>query len=403
MSVYSHILSLPTTTPFSGTIPPSGLVGRVANETMNNLVSSISVNSGASYDQHSIINKDMLSNNSYRPIFLSLIRKRLIELCSHKNSSSKLPLSTSISINSMQNSNATGNNPYYSGNANIYASNARQSSISNLSLTELNINHYQEQQQAAAQQGKSRSSSINLRKQSLTRNNSYNSTTTSNWLHVGNLSTIRHPNESTDSLQSMQDYVPQPFINRSANGTSNSPNGNSALGNMSTPTGSAFSFNNMMMDYQTPPGSNTGSNKSSFSTPPGAPLHNIQIVQNPVSTSTTAPVPNLQEYDEFNFGSRSRSSSNPRLNGFPRPLTINTDNANLQALNSLNGNTETLDSPFMSATTPSDDFSLMQNAFINGSIPQSPIAEEREERILPTKLSLSEKKRDSLRLKRGIL
>lgn len=388
MSIYGHILSLPTTTPFTGTIPPSGLVSKVANETMNNLINTTYNNAYPLYDQHQIINRDMLTNNSFQPIFLLLIRKRLIELCSNKQNLAKLPISTSITVNSLSqavNSYNQINNPYGQN-----ANNFRQSSISNLSLTELNINNYHEQQ-AQQQQQKSRAPSVNLRKQSLTRNNSYSNNTNNNgnnWLHVGNLNTISNPNGSTDSLQSMQDFVPQPFINRSA--SYHSPN---QPGNTATPTGQSFGFNNMMMDYQTPP----TSNKSSFSTPPSS-GNNVQIIQNPLPNQPTI---NTQEYDEFNFGQRSRSSSNSsRLNSFPRPLTINTDNANIQSMNGFNGN-DTLDSPFMSATTPSDEFSLMQNSF-GGSIPQSPIAEEIEERSLPSRICLSEKKRDSLKLKRGI-
>lgn len=361
MSVYSNILSLPTTTPFSGIIPPSGLVSKVANETMSALISTTGSNNFPIYDQQHIINRDALNNSFYHPIFLQLIRKRLIELCSNKNNLNKLPLSTSISVGNQMTNN--GVNPY---NSNI-----RQSSISNLSLNELNLNQYHE--------SKARNSSFNnLRKQSLTRNNSYSGQSgnpnTSNWLHVGNLNTIRHPNESTDSLQSMQDYVPQPFINRS---------GNSFSSNMTTPTNQSFGFNNMMLDYQTPP----SSNKSSFSSPSG--YSNIQIVQN--TTPNSNMIPNQQEYDEFNFGNdvRSRSSSNSSRLTNSRPLTINTDNANLQALNSLNGNYDALDSPFMSATTPTQEYN---NAFYQSE----------DQRVLPNKISLSEKKRDSLKLKRGI-
>lgn len=416
MTIYSHILSLPTTTPFSGTMPPSGLVSKVANETMMNLINDTANKENPSYDQQQIINYDMLNNTSYQPIFLQLIRKRLLELCANKNDLNKLPVSTSITItnttqgaiisngpalsrtNSQNPYGAVNNNPYGSSSNNPYGNNVRQSSISNLSLTDLNISNYQQQQQQQQQdQNRSRAASVNLRKQSLTRNNSYSNG--NNWLHVGNLNTIKNPNESTDSLQSMQDFVPQPFINRSAPGSSGNNN--------TTPSNQGFSH--MMMDYQTPP----SSNKSSFSTPPSnGNGNNVQIVHG----GSNLHVPNAMDFDEFNFtGDRSRSNSaGSKQNNFPKPLTINTDNANLQALNSLTGNADTLDSPFMSATTPSEDFQMMMhaphtpnnhnhpgnNGFLQTPIPESP---NEDERALPfNKVSLSEKKRDSLKLKRGI-
>lgn len=425
-TIYNHILSLPTTTPFLGSIPPSGLVSKVANETIMNLIEH-SNNQDFAYDQQHIMNYESLRNSSYQPIFLQLIRKRLIELCSSRNNATKLPATTTISVISDVGSTLNNNNPY--GGNNPYNNNVRQSSISNLSLTDLNISNY-EQQQQQQQQNKSRSSSVNLRKQSLTRNNSYNN----NWLHVGNLNTIKGPpyqhnpdlNGSTDSLQSMQDYVPQSIINRSAGSTVPNSSG-AANGNVTTPNTSFNGFNSLMMDYQTPP----SSNKSSFSTPgnqngpPPAPQQhqqqqhqppqhpgssrqnsNVQIIQNP----------NGMDFDDFNF-SQLRSNSTSRGNNFPKPLTINTDNANLQALNSLTGNTgDALDSPFMSATTPSEDFQkFMPNSngfpIISNSIPESPvesidldssIGSKKESHGIPNIISLSEKKRDSLKLKRGI-
>lgn len=416
MTVYSHILSLPTTTPFSGSIPPSGLVSKVANETMVNLINDTHNKENPCYDQQQIINHEMLNNSSYQPIFLQLIRKRLLELCANKNDLNKLPLSTSITISHTSNgpiiSNATstgGHNPYGSGSTNPYNTNFKQSSISNLSLTDLNISNYQQQQQQQQhqqqhQQNRSRAPSVNLRKQSLTRNNSYSNG--NNWLHVGNLNTIKHPNESTDSLQSMQDFVPQPFINRSDPNSTGGSGSSGSSGVGLTPTNQGFS--QMMMDYQTPP----ASNKSSFSTPPS---NNLQLSnQHVLVQGNHNNMPSAMDFDDFNFNNNSGSSRlNSKQINFPKPLTINTDNANLQALHSLTGNVDTLDSPFMSATTPSEDFQMMMhapqtptgitnanNGFLNNSIPESP---NEEDRHLPfNKVSLSEKKRDSLKLKRGI-
>lgn len=210
-------------------------------------------------------------------------------------------------------------------------------------------------------------------------------------------------NVSTDSLQSMQDYVPQSFITRSAGNTPTSSN------NTTTPNNG---FNSMMMGYQTPPNSNkssvsSGSTISSGST--SIPNQNIQIVHNNNGG-------NSNELDYFNFSdSRSRSSSRSG-NSFSVPLTINTDNANFQALNSLNGcDGDTLDSPFMSATTPSEEFGYFSqgNGFPNTPVDlnkdsdtssnSSNSSNTKKDSInLPSQFGLSEKKRDSLKLKRGI-
>lgn len=404
MSVYSHILSLPTTTPFLGTTPPSGLVSKVANETMSSLIMHTASNNLPAFDQQSIITNDYLKNNAYQPIFLQLIRKRLIELCAYQNSRdnniNKLPNSTTVSITVSGSNGAPYNN------------NIRQTSISNLSLTDLNISNYNSNSSSNNNLMRSRSSSLNLRKQSLTRNNSCNGT---NWLHVGNINNIRQQNGnnapmqndsmnvSSESLQSMQDYVPQSFITRSAGNTPTSSN------NATTPNNG---FNSMMMGYQTPPNSNkssvsSGSTISSSSTIPN---QNIQIFHN--NNGGT----NSNELDYFNFsGSRSRSASRSG-NSFPGPLTINTDNANFQALNSLNGcDGDTLDSPFMSATTPSEEFGYFNqsNGFPNipvesskdGDAPSNSAISSNPKKDsihVPSQFGLSEKKRDSLKLKRGI-
>ncbi|CUM64083.1 uncharacterized protein PRCAT00001672001 [Priceomyces carsonii] len=379
MSIYSYILSLPTTTPFLGTTPPSGLVSKVAHETMTSLISNTSSNGFPPYDYQSVISNDYLRNGHFQPIFLQLIRKRLIDLCTFSSSSNgKLPKSTTISLS-------------LSGNGN---NNLRQSSISNLSMTELNISNYNQNPQNPQNQNRSRSSSMSLRKQSLTRNNSY---TGNNWLHVGNLNNIRPPyvtenqNNSSDLLQSMQDFVPQALINKSANPNPNYPNYNSST----TPTISSSGFNSMMMDYQTPP-SSTKSSLSSV-TPP----QNIQIVH-------TA---NAPEIDEINFQLlQQRQGLQCRNSLFPNPLTINTESANTP-FNMMNGGQTTnagLESPFMSATTPSDDYGYFSGAIL-GQIAQNSTETLTQEdnasdpRInLPSQYSLSEKKRDSLKMKRGI-
>lgn len=420
MAVYSHILSLPTTTPFSGIIPPSGLVSKVANETMNNLMSTVNNSNSPIYDLQCIINYDYLRNHSYQPIFLQLIRKRFLDLCNHSSKQEvKLPQSTTISITVGGNGGSCMSNGN-DGNS-IYSNNFRQTSISNLSLTDANVANYANGSANGAQ--RSRSSSLNLRKQSLTRNNSYSG---NNWLHVGNLNNIRPPhgnvssstagfllhneklNGSTDSLQSMQDFVPQSFIQRSAGGGSNQSLISSQGGQSSS------NFNAMMMDYQTPPASSKGS-MSSSKTPPTS------------SSSMNANGNHASEVDDFSFfksrpisrsSSRAGSSSNILGNQLPRPLTINTDAANQQ----MNGFGTALDSPFMSATTPSEEYGYFMNTFQpsapraagttsssssigSGNIPESPqepLVDDSNKINLPSKFSLSEKKRDSLKLKRGI-
>lgn len=427
LSIYSHILSLPTTTPFLGMTPPSGLVSKVANETMSKLIANTQTSNPPLYDHQSIINAEYLRNHSYQPIFLQLIRKRLLDLClfnsynggdstnsnsynnntnSLNNTALKLPEATTISV---------------TASSNVANGGLRQSSISNLSLNELNILNYNSNNTST----RSRSSSLSLRKQSLTRNNSY---TNNNWLHVGNINSIRpssnangpihhggeHYNASTDSLQSMQDYVTQSFINRSANNNNNN-NNNASL------TAPSTNFNSMMMDYQTPPSSNKGSISGPTMTPP----YNTQTIQNSINNGHSM----NPEYDDFAFyqfqQARSRSSSRGN-NSFPIPLTINTDSANIQALNALNGgplsggpnahrNNHTglsLDSPFMSATSLSEE-----SGYFGDRFPQPPQVSSNVQADSPTnaepalgdsrinlhnQFSLSEKKRDSLKLKRGI-
>lgn len=426
MGVYSRILSLPTTTPFLGAIPPSGLVSKVANETMAGLVSSSDV-MGAIYDHHAVISPDNLRNSHYQPIFLQLIRKRLLDLCQFHGRVVEHGLERSLASSTSISITVAGGNGAPT-NASIYNTNTRQTSILNLPLTDLNISAVS----GSGAQARSRLSSMSLRKQSLTRNNSYLGT---NWLHIGNLNNIRptgnaENNMSTDSLQLMQDFVPQSFINRLAGqgglqpphvavhgahmGLQPPPQGpqlNQSHPQQTTPTNG---FNSMMMDYQTPPSSAKGL-FSAASTPLLAQL-NIHIVQTPT---------NSHDMDDFLFTLRSRLSS--RGNGaFPHPLTINTEHANIQG--------PTLDLPFMLATTPLDDYSYFMSCaggsggsagintgslsslvtstssqMSNYPIPESPVetlqdsTQAANNKInLPSQFSLSEKKRDSLKLKRGI-
>lgn len=405
LSTYQYFLGLPTTTPFLGTIPPSGLVSKVSNDTMSKLIQSTSSSASSnppSFDHQNIVSHDFLRNHSYKPIFLQLIRKRLIDLCSCHQNGLPLPQSTSITITV---TSGGGNGMPFtttttaSNSNNGMPPNIRQSSISNLSLTELNISNYNAALNggtknsavaaAAAMDNRSRSSSISLRKQSLTRNNSYSG---NNWLHVGNLNTIKpeaphskfstmhNDNLSTDSLQSIQDYVPQSFINKSGtNNSTNTSNGNSSLNNNNNNNSlhpsltSSNGFNSMMMDYQTPPSSQKGSISHQI-TPPSNSSSSHQIFNSG----------NENMVDDFSFYlSRSRSSS--RGTTLPKALHINTDavhnansskNGSFSSASSINGTTDTLDSPFMSSSKTSDDCGYFTNGFPvsqNGNIPHSPM------------------------------
>lgn len=453
MNIYSHIVSLPTTTPFLGTVPPSGLASRVANETFHNLIKNTASDASAMYDTHSLLSHDHLKNHAYQPIFLQLIRKRLIDLCSvQRPSSVPLPQITSVqvpvpsgpgvssgsqppngsfgashgasssigsigsigsmgSMGSMGSFNANATNSVYNGLG------MRQLSISNLLLNEQNVSNYNQQLAQAAQMvalnnSRLRLSSLNLRKQSLTRNNSYSGT---NWLHVGNVQNIRsnglgmNPEfgASSESLQLMNDYVPQAFIRLGA-----------LLANLTLAGGNwnqsipATGFNSMMLDYQTPP----SSGKSSIllgSTPSSAGANRDANSFNAQAAS---------DYEEFNHMlMRSRSSSRGNVGGlFPKPLTINTD-ASSFALSMQNGAAfgDTLNSPFVSATIPTEDGGFFGPSSLGNVLPgltglrsgplipespgkDVPMANGNNKINLPGQFSLSEKKRDSLKLKRGI-
>lgn len=315
---------------------------------------------------------------------------------------------------------------------NVYAARGGQLSILNLLLNEQNVNSYLQQQPTLAAQAAAlsrlRLSSLNLRKHSLTRNNSYNG---SNWLHVGNLLNIRpnanlgmhaDQNASTDSLQLMHDFVPRAFIQR--NNLSLALLGQPQL--QPAPGG----FNAMMLDYQTPP----SSSKSSFSL--GSTPNNSYGSYGGNFQPTPGSAGSGSEMDETDLEPlRSRSSSRGNgINGsFPRPLTINTDTCNfLQNMNmhipggysgqNYFGAGEALNSPFLSATTPSEESGYFGHPLSNGIgstlpstgglrggplIPGSPVKEPamangNNKINLPGQFSLSEKKRDSLKMKRGI-
>lgn len=458
LHVYSQIILFPTTTPFLGTIPPLGLVSRVANEAFHQLIKFTSENASSGnapplYDTQNILNIDALKNHALQPVILQLIRKRLIDLClCHRASIGAPHLTTPTTVQfpvglngaalgfAQASANPSAPSSAASGNSIYSGLGMKQLSLVNLLLNETNIANHQNANQTAQAIALSRlrSSSLNLRKHSLTRNNSYNG---SNWLHVGNVLSVRpntslglhqELNASTDSLQLMHDFVPQAFIQRLANSQGNILQGQ---GSGLTPGG----FNSMMLDYQTPP----TSSKSSFSltsTP------NNSFTGNYPYSMTPGSVGSISEMEDFSaepMQSRGSSRGNSLGSLLPKPLTINTDTGSF--LHNMNPHgqagyvgyggqqqmmpDEMLNSPFLSAVTPSDEggYFLAQGStpgassgsseghlhFGNGARGQGVIAEETKKDAsvaannnnkinLPNQFSLSEKKRDSLKLKRGI-
>lgn len=418
--IYSQIMAHPTTTPFSGTVPPSGMVLKVSNETMNVLMKTTAHSNHPVYDTSQVVNGDHLRSAAYHPVFLQLFRKRFLDLCTAQGSKTeaKLPAATSVSV-------AGGMPPLGS----------RHSLMSSLLLNELNIapnasgtNEAILTQSLPQAASRSRSASLDLRKQSLTRNNSHLGST---WLHVGNLTSVRgqiapEMAASTDSLQSVPDCVPQLLINRSgpahhshgshaASAAANSTHIASTLlaGNYPgnhptlTPNGSTSGFHAMMMDYHTPPGSHKGSVSSEYTPPSSA----LSLASSQWGSQTPHLVnPGLPSVPS-DFEPAPLPQHRAAGNSFPRPLTINTESAN-------SGHQLTLDSPFMSATTPSEEAGYFMNGgllgfslFLGAPLDEQREKEQREQRDqreprrdvnLPPSVSLSEKKRDSLKLKRGI-
>lgn len=328
MGVYTHLKLLPTTTPFSGFVPPLGLASRVAHETMTKLVQS----PPAVYDVQQILTHELL-NLDLAPVLLQLVRKRLIDVCVAQQTGGRPPEATTVLINGQ---GATVLNPL------------RQYSISNLLLTDLNISAYNQAQPPSLTR-------LRLRLLKLTRTAS--SSSSSNWLHVGNMLQI-HPNMSTELFQ---DYVPQLYINRLAN---------------------ACGINLMMMDY-TPP----APTQKLMHTPPQL----LHLLQQQMGS---------HDVDVLLYFSQHqpplRQLIGPEL--LPRS---DYDHALLRTLSISLGVhpfvSDALDLPFFLASTEETGY------FSNGFAHSQPSPRKDEEKVLlPSKYTLSEKKRDSLKMKRGI-
>ncbi|KAI5948832.1 hypothetical protein KGF57_005230 [Candida theae] len=338
----------------------------------------------------------------------------------------------------------------------------KNTSISNLSLNEMNLMHYnaqQSSQQAQAQgqgQGqsqnqpsnasiRSRSSSLNLRKQSLTRNNS------NNWLHVGNIHSLRprNSNASTDSL----DCVPiQANIFNYGGGEGSSTN--------STPPHSAGIQPHPQSNYFPQQPLSAGGNiqpQTAYYPPPPSSAHAQQDYPHMTPTSAPFNLPPVPPPPPFLQRSRSSTSGSTYGGaggggGPPSvPYHLNTESANAQALNSLNGRSSfnananpagfTLDSPFEPNSHPfsqpspqqwssqpcSQQYSMSQqqhqhqqqqqyqqyqqqrsSSFSSQSSQSSMLDDTATDEARfnsnfnTNYVSLSEKKRDSLKLKRGM-
>ena len=366
------------------------------------------------------------------------------------------PLSCGVSRCNTQSRNYSINN----NTGNLPMSNGlKNSSISNLSLNEMNVMHYnlqsqqqhqqqQQQQNAAALAARSRSSLVNLRKQSLTRNNS------NNWLHVGNIYNLRPhgpnaPHGSTGisgqaefnvSTDSLMDYVPQTMINRTSNGNGGGPY--SQLPQLQTNIINGH-LNSMMMDHHidnTPPASHRGSINSTGSPvsqqfqPQQQQLQQLQQLQQQQQQPSQYDASFQNPNDIYANLRRNKSSSSTmssssslRVNSHLQN-SINMESANIQALNALNGRSGSssissqtstnsnnnnnnyygsglaLDSPFLSATTPGEEYFGSASGVSTPQQLQQQIPEDGEcEKVnIPAHVSLNEKKRDSLKLKRGI-
>lgn len=409
MKVYTKIILLPTLTPFLGNIPPLGIVSRVASDTLallSKTISSAEYDSAAqpTYDAQEIINKERLRNPAFKHILLLLIRRRLIDLCSAlfnvycPNYTPQLmePTSTLILMSALASNGSSGNG----FGSSVYGS----MGWNPLSMSSLLLN-----EQAAP---RLRSSSLNLRKQSLSR---VNSCSTSSWLHIGSITSARsghgptfnmNPdyNGSTDSIQLTHDYVPASVIPR--NSTTNSSAGSNSS---STTFGHGLAS---LGDAQTPPGQPRGQFFFDTITPPT----NLRRDSGSVAQKSIFE-------SERPLLTRSRSSSRGMRGSHMGPLLLNTDTSsfNNMANNSAHGETGlgfALNSPFASATSLSEEYHLFMSSSFNGDaqadesmvglrsgrlIPE--IAEEPTQNHranLAAEFSLSEKKRDSLKLKRGI-
>ena len=402
--VYTQLLLQPTTKPFLGPVPPSGLASRAANDTVHALIRHLAETPTAVYDAQGSLTVDALNSRAHQPVILLLIRKRLLDLCLLQSTQAAPPAVTAVQVAVPQ---LVAQAPLL-----VYMSfGARQLSISNLLLTEQNVAQYQGSRGGAPplSLNRLRLSSLSLRKHSLTRNNSG-----TNWLHVGNISSGRgglgNPDlgASTDLLQLMTDFVPAAFVSRPQQQPQQQQGLQGQNQQQQGMWGAQPGFNSMMLDYQTPP----TSAKSSFSqgsTPPST-QRDAMYMNTPGSA--------VSEYEDFApVLLRSRSSSRGLVGSLPKPLTINTDSANFLLGMSSSAQTpgaqEALNSPFVGVLSEDGGYfplhssgnllpGLLSSAVIPESPKDMPMASGNNKINLPGQFSLSEKKRDSLKMKRGI-
>lgn len=324
---------------------------------------------------------------------------------------------TDIDEPESNNNNTSSNNSSLKRPLYPMSNGMKNTSISNLSLNEMNLMNYNAQQQTQAQNQpsnasiRSRSSLLNLRKQSLTRNNS------NNWLHVGNIHSLRprNSNASTDSL----DCVPIQANLFNGGGSSASSTPPHSAGIQSQPQSNYFPQQPISAG-----GGNIQSQTAYFPPPPPQqqqPQEYRDINSSAPFALPLAPPPFLQ---------RSRSSTSGSLGGPSVPYHLNTESANAQALNSLNGRSSfnssnanavgfALDSPFephshsqplqqWAAQPCAQQYSQQRTLLLLLQLLQlmqddTAVDEARFNSNFNTNyVSLSEKKRDSLKLKRGM-
>lgn len=418
MKIYSNVILLPTIAPFLGNIPPLGIVSRVATELINTLAKTLSSleydMAQATFDAQDIITKERLRNAAFKHILLMLVRRRLIDLCSAQfnpycpNYTPQLtePTSTLVLMSALASGSA----------GNGFAS----SVYGSMGWNPLHISSLLLNEQTAP---RLRSSSLHLRKQSLSR---VNSCSTSSWLHIGSITNSRsghvptfslnpEMNGSTDSILLMHDYVSSSVIPRS----SNSQNSN----NLNNSNSSSNTFGHgiaNMMDVQTPPSTVKGPFAFDTITPPA----NVRRDSGP-------PAQKLFFESERPLFGLTRSSSHCGMRGQQHgALTLNMDFMNVNGPMPIHEPVEpvfTLDSPFASATCLVDELSnhfsgqsgaldassvqltddSLGGGLRNGRlIPESPVSDQTQlhshRTNLATEFALSERKRDSLKLKRGI-
>lgn len=431
INIYHELQSIPTNTPFPGIVPPSGLLGKIASGTINAMINDFPVESDhkdqnpAIFDYQGIITKECLISHEWQPIFARLVRRRLLDLCNAHSSNSTVEYvskhtnrkdSEMIIPTARTLSESTSIDVVTNANGNIVAThmpNSRhQSSISNLSLNELNVNSYK----AAGMppnscpdlmNSRSRSSSLSLRKQSLTRNNS---TASTSWLHVGNIHGVRPHSDSVGSqnlynannqfagsTDSLQDFVSMNYVNRSATTSQPQNIDHASKVHKQQPPFAA-------MPHMTPP--SAGPHQEVDTRYPDFHFYNPQHYETQHGLQ-----PEMHEYHQPNPSARTALYPGDLINSDPSNIVSSSLSIDTNRM----GPKPALDSPFMSAHPLASDLGYFANGFSQMTSSSNRNATNAPEAIDPIspggqnrlgsapKLGFTEKKRDSFNAKRGIL